>query len=78
MVMHNKTTKRLPESLVIQFLWQFSEFSKRASVKMTNSNLTKNTLDTDLDALLSLIDQYQVVVVEVAVVFIFHRSFVLN
>lgn len=46
---------------------------------MTNSNLTKNTLDTDLDALLSLIDQYQVVVVEVAVVFIFHRkNFVLN
>ena len=45
---------------------------------MTNSNLTKNTFDTDLDALLSLIDQYQVVVVEVAVVFILHRSLVVN
>ena len=45
---------------------------------MRNSNLTKNTLDTVLDAVLSLKDQYQVVVVEVAVVFIFHKILVVN
>lgn len=45
---------------------------------MTNSNLTQSTLHTVLDALLSLIDQYQVVVAEVAVVFIIHRSLVVN